>query len=73
MCVVANKAIGIGPSHSLLVLAFGEAKPGLGGWAGKGVELVNNKIPLGNQMGLGLEEAYTCWRDAPFPNLKMLS
>lgn len=28
VCVVANKAIGIGPSHSLLVLAFDEAKPG---------------------------------------------
>lgn len=28
VCVVANKAIGIGLSHSLLVLAFGEAKPG---------------------------------------------
>lgn len=28
MCVVANKAIGIDPSHFLFVLAFGEAKPG---------------------------------------------
>lgn len=38
----------------------------LGGWAGKGVELVTMILLLGNQMGLGLEEA-------PLPSLKMLS